>query len=118
MALQHILVLPRATEKAYGMVKSNVYVFEVPLNANKNQIAQAVAEQYSVTVVGIKTLVQAGKKIRFAKGKHASPGTTTRKDLKKAYVTLAESDSIKVFDETPTEEKKAPTTPKTKGEKK
>ncbi len=108
MDARYITVLPRATEKAYAMAQSNVYVFEVPLNANKNEISQAVAEQFNVTVINIKTLVQAGKAIRYNKGKGTHPGMTHRKDLKKAYVTLAEGDSIKMFDETPVSEEKAP----------
>ena len=117
MDTRYITVLPRATEKAYAMAQSNVYVFEVPLNANKNEISQAVAEQFNVTVINIKTLVHAGKAIRFNKGKGSHPGMTTRKDLKKAYVTLAEGDSIKVFDEAPADEVKAPAKSNTKDKK-
>lgn len=98
-----ISVFPRATEKAYGQSKSNVYVFDVPLTANKQEIVVAVQDQFEVKVVSIKTLVQTGKAIRFSRGKNRVPGKTTRKDSKKAYVTLADGDSIKVFDETPVE---------------
>lgn len=101
-----INVTPRATEKAYGQSQNNVYVFNVPLTANKQQIAAAVESQFEVKVTGIKTLVQNGKAIRFSRGKNRYPGTTTRKDSKKAYVTLAAGDSIKVFDEPAKEEKK------------
>jgi len=51
-------------------------------------------------------LVQSGKAIRFSRGKNRYPGTTNRKDTKKAYVTLAEGNSIKVFEEPAKEEKK------------
>ncbi len=95
----HISVYPRATEKAYGLAKSNVYVFDVPVSANKRQIVEAIEAQFSVKTVGIKTLVQSGKAIRFSKGKRSHPGITNRKDLKKAYVKLAEGDKINVFDE-------------------
>jgi len=101
-----ILVTPRATEKAYGLTGQNTYVFDVPLTANKDQIAAAVAEQYSVEVKSIKTLVQAGKSVRYSRGKNRYPGTTTRKDRKKAYVTLAEGSKIQVFEEPAKEEKK------------
>ncbi|HEX6416257.1 MAG TPA: 50S ribosomal protein L23 [Candidatus Saccharimonadales bacterium] len=100
-----ISVIPRATEKAYGQSQKNVYVFNVPLTANKQEIAAAVETQFQVKVTGIKTLVQSGKAVRFSRGKNRYPGTTTRKDSKKAYVTLAQGDSIQVFD-TPTEEEK------------
>lgn len=103
--MANISVIPRATEKAYAQSQNNVYVFNVPLTANKNQIVDAVETQFEVKVTGIKTLVQNGKAIRFSRGKRSQPGKTTRKDTKKAYVTLAEGDSIKVFD-TPAEEEK------------
>lgn len=104
-----ITVIPRATEKAYGQVTAkNTYVFDVPLTANKQQIADAVAAQFTVEVKGVKTLVQQGKAVRFSRGKNRYPGTTKRKDSKKAYVTLVEGSSIQVFDEQPAaeEEKK------------
>ena len=102
-----IIVTPRATEKAYAASKNNEYIFNVPLNANKNQIVEAIEAKYDVKVLTIKTLVQAGKSIRFSRGKNRYPGTTQRKDWKKAYVTLKDGDSIKVFDvEEQPEEKK------------
>jgi large subunit ribosomal protein L23 len=102
-----ISIIPRATEKAYGLVsEKNTYVFNVPLTANKQQIVSNVETQFNVKVTAIKTLVQNGKAVRFSRGKNRYPGTTKRKDLKKAYVTLAEGNSIKVFDEPAPEEKK------------
>lgn len=101
-----ISVTPRATEKAYGQSQKNVYVFNVPLTANKQEIAAAVESQFEVKVTRVKTLVQSGKAIRFGRGKNRYPGTTTRKDSKKAYVTLAEGSSIQVFDQPAEEEKK------------
>ena len=54
-----IIVLPRATEKAYRLIQEkNTYIFDVPLNANKQQIAEAVADQFDVKVSAVKTLVQ------------------------------------------------------------
>ena len=82
----NILVTPRATEKAYGLSSQNTYVFNVPVDANKNQIASAVAEQFEVKVSKVTTAVQSGKSVRFSRGKNRYPGTTNRKDTKKAYV--------------------------------
>ena len=99
-----ISVIPRATEKAYAQSQiTNTYVFNVPLTANKQEIVAAIEAQFEVKVTGIKTLVQSGKAVRFSRGKNRYPGTTTRKDSKKAYVTLAKGNSIQVFD-TPVEE--------------
>lgn len=103
----NFVVTPRATEKAYRQINdTNTYIFDVPLSATKREIAAAVAEQYSVTVKSVTTVVQSGKPVRFSRGKNRYPGKTTRKDSKKAYVVLAEGSSIQVFEEPAKEEKK------------
>jgi large subunit ribosomal protein L23 len=101
------LVIPKTTEKAYGQSQKNVYVFDVPMTSNKQEIADAVEKQFDVKVKTVKTLVQNGKAVRFSRGKNRYPGTTTRHDSKKAYVTLAAGSSIAVFEsaETTTEAK-------------
>ncbi len=104
--MTHINIIPRTTEKAFVQSQSNTYVFNVPLTANKQQIIAAVEEQFEVKVTGIKTLVQSGKAVRYSPSKRAQPKTAHRNDAKKAYVKLAQGDSIKVFDETPVEEEK------------
>jgi len=111
--LSTILVTPVTTEKAYGLSQKNVYVFNVPLAANKNEITEAVKSQYGVEVKEIKTLVQQGKAVRFSRGKNRYPGTTKRTDSKKAYVTLAAGSSLAIF-----EQPEQPTETKTKEEKK
>ena len=95
-----VLVTPRATEKAYRLVtRQNTYVFDVPLSANKQEIQTAVEADFEGTkVASVKTLVQSGKSVRFNRGKNRYPGTTTRQDRKKAYVTLSEG-KIKVFEQ-------------------
>jgi ribosomal protein L23 len=96
----NLLITPVTTEKAYGQAATkNIYVFKVPLIANKQQIVKVVEEEYGVKVVAIKTLVQSGKAIRFSRGKNRYPGKTTRSDSKKAYVTLAAGNSINVFEQ-------------------
>ncbi len=101
-----ILVTPVTTEKAYGLSQKNVFVFNVPQSANKNEIADAVKAQYGVEVKAIKTLVQNGKAVRFSRGKNRYPGTTTRSDSKKAYVTLAAGSTLAIFEQPAEEEKK------------
>ncbi len=101
------IVTPRATEKAYRLVTTqNTYVFNVPVNANKNEIKAAVESQFEGTeVASVSTLVQNGKAVRFNRGKRRYPGTTTRQDSKKAYVTLSKG-SIKVFEQEEVKEEK------------
>ncbi len=102
-----ILITPRTTEKAYGLsASSNTYVFNVPMTANKQAITEAVVAQFNVKVIGVKTVVQKGKSVRFSRGKNRNPGSTTRQDAKKAYVTLTEGDSIQMFDAETKQEKK------------
>lgn len=101
-----IIVTPRMSEKAYAQAQNGTYVFDVPMTANKQQITDAIAAQYDVKVVSVTSLVQSGKAVRFSRGKNRYPGTTTRKDTKKAYVRLADGDSIKVFADAAEEEKK------------
>ncbi len=102
-----ILVTPRATEKAYRLVTTqNTYVFDAPTNANKQQIVEAIEAQYDkVKVASIKTVVQNGKTVRFSRGKNRYPGTTSRQNTKKAYVTLSEG-KIKVFEQDAADEEK------------
>ncbi len=94
-----MLVRSIATEKAYHEQTKRTYMFNVPANARKQAVAQQVADQYNVTVLGVRIVIRKGKATRFSRGKHAYPGTTYRQDKKIAYVTLKEGDKIKVFDE-------------------
>ncbi|MDN5275748.1 MAG: rplW [Candidatus Saccharibacteria bacterium] len=93
-----LTVTPRRTEKAFGLSQSNTYVFDVPVGVNKQEIVQAIESQYGVSIKSITTLVQNGKAIRFSRGKNRYPGTTTRKNSKKAYVVLAEGSTLDIFD--------------------
>lgn len=92
-------IYPRKTEKSYALSQSNVYVFDVPESANTNQISDAVEAIYGVKVKSVRTLIQNGKRIRYSRGKRSYPGTTSRQDLKKAYVTLEAGNAIKMFEE-------------------
>ena len=93
-------ITPRATEKAYALsTAKNVYVFNVPLTLNKNQIKEAIEKEFEVTVTGVRTVVQAGKVKRINKSRNPKryiAGSTTQKDIKKAYVT--EGDKIAIFE--------------------
>ena len=103
-----MLVRPIATEKAYHEQTKRTYMFNVPADASKQAVAKQVADQYNVTVLGVRIVIRKGKATRFSRGKHAYPGTTYRQDKKIAYITLKEGDKIKVFDEEePAEEVKA-----------
>ncbi|MDR2524505.1 MAG: 50S ribosomal protein L23 [Candidatus Nomurabacteria bacterium] len=86
-----MLITPRVSEKSYKSAADNVYVFDVPLSANKYQVAAAIeAENDGVKVRDVRLVVVKGKPKSVNRGKRARPTTTTRKDFKKAYVTLAD----------------------------
>ena len=90
---------PRATEKTYQEQTKRTYVFPIGREVSKQEVKKLVEKEYNVTVTDVRTLNRKGKTTKFSKGKHAYPGLTHRQDKKFAYVTLAEGNSIKVFDE-------------------
>lgn len=88
---------PRVSEKAYGLSQlRNTYVFDVPMDANRFTVAQAVSAQFKVTVEDVNISVLKGKAKRTTrKGGRASAGRDVT--VKKAYVTLKSGDSIAIF---------------------
>ena len=81
---------PIITEKATLAGETNAFVFEVAMDANKPQIKEAVENLFGVKVKAVNTTVTKGKTKRF----RGRPGT--RSDVKKAYVSLVEGNSIDV----------------------
>ena len=107
---------PRATEKTYLEQTKRTYVFPVKCSTSKQEVAKMVEKEFNVKVTDVRTLIRDGKKTKFSKGKHAYPGITHRQDKKFAYVTLAEGNSIKVFEE-PEDNKKTSAKEAKKAEK-
>lgn len=96
--MTELKVIPRMSEKSVAQAAAGTYLFDVPTRANKQQIAAAVAKQYSVQVVTVNTAVAKGKaKKSYRKG--GSPVVGKRNDVKKAYVTLAEGQKIAAFEQ-------------------
>lgn len=88
---------PRLSEKAYNQSQaSNVYVFQVPNDANKTTVAQAVSAQFEVTVEAVNIIVAKGK-VKQAYRKRGGRTSGIRNDIKKAYVTVKQGDVIPVF---------------------
>ncbi|WP_419731132.1 50S ribosomal protein L23 [Lichenicola sp.] len=87
-AMYDIVRAPVITEKATALSEKNQVVFRVSIDATKPQIKAAVEGLFGVKVLGVNTLVQKGKTKRF----RGRPGV--RSDVKKAYVQLAEGQSI------------------------
>jgi len=81
---------PIITEKATMASAANAVVFEVAIEANKPMIKEAVEALFGVKVKAVNTSITKGKVKRF-RGQLG-----TRKDVKKAYVTLEEGNTIDV----------------------
>lgn len=90
-------VLPRISEKAYAIsTEKNVYVFDVDPSISKHQIAREVERQFDVSVLKVRTSTSKGKKKRmFTKRGRSTTGV--RSNIKKAYVSVKDGDTIPVF---------------------
>ena len=84
------IVAPIITEKSTLASENNQVVFKVAGDATKPQIKAAVEALFNVKVKAVNTTITKGKVKRF-KGKLG-----TRRDVKKAYVTLVEGNTIDV----------------------
>lgn len=85
-------IAPHISEKAVALAENGVFVFDVPADANKINVAQAIEKAFKVEVVDVNMLVAKGKVKRFQKT------TGRRKDVKKAYVTLKKGQKLPFFE--------------------
>ncbi len=91
---RQVLLKPVVSEKSYALLETNQYTFIVHPSASKPEIADAVRSIFDVTVLKVNTLNRQGKKTRNRRtGKVGSKAST-----KRAIVTLAEGDSIDLFE--------------------
>ncbi|MBW4985351.1 50S ribosomal protein L23 [Mameliella sp. CS4] len=81
---------PIITEKSTMASENGAVVFEVAIDAAKPQIKEAVEALFGVKVKAVNTTITKGKQKRF-RGQMGR-----RKDVKKAYVTLEEGNTIDV----------------------
>jgi large subunit ribosomal protein L23 len=89
-----VIIEPIVSEKSYALLDQNVYTFRVHPDATKPEISDAVSSIFAVRVVGVNTLNRKGKRKR-----NRRTGTFgSRPDTKRAIVTLAEGDSIDLFE--------------------
>jgi large subunit ribosomal protein L23 len=91
--LYDVIRRPVITEKSSMMSgELNQYVFEVAQNANKIQIREAVEVIFEVTVTKVRTMIQPAKR-----GRRGRSWYVRAKQWKKAIVTLADGDTIELF---------------------
>ena len=87
-----VLLAPRVSEKTARLQEvSNQYVFEIAKTATKADVKAAVEQIFSVNVKAVNVVNVKGKtkSFKFRQGR--------RGDWRKAYVTLAEGQSIDVM---------------------
>jgi large subunit ribosomal protein L23 len=85
-----VIVKPIITEKATMASEAGAVVFQVTKSATKPQIKEAIEAVFGVKVKAVNTSITKGKAKRF----RGQPGV--RSDVKKAYVTLEEGNTIDV----------------------
>jgi large subunit ribosomal protein L23 len=94
MDARQVIIKPIVSEKSYGLLDNNVYVFQVHTDANKIEIRQAIEEIFGVKVDRVNTLNREGKRKRNRRkmtfGKRAN--------TKRAMVTLKGDDRIDLFE--------------------
>lgn len=85
-----VIKSPVITEKSTLVGEANAVVFRVQTSATKPMIKEAVEAVFGVKVKAVNTTITKGKTKRF----RGRPGE--RSDVKKAYVTLEEGNTIDV----------------------
>ena len=87
-----VIIRPIVSEKSYAGIEQNTYTFLVDKRSNKTEIKEAIQKIWNVQVTSVRTLNRKGKvkRRRYTLGKRA--------DEKRAIVTLADGDSIEIFE--------------------
>jgi len=93
MTQYEILKRPVITEKSTIQKEANNQLaFEVDRRANKVEIRRAVEQVFSVRVMDVRTMQMKGKAKRFGRT------LGTRRNWKKAIVTLAQGEHVEFFE--------------------
>lgn len=86
-----VLLKPLVTEKGAKQTEQNKYFFMVSAKANKVMVKQAIVETYGIWPLSVNILRVKGKNVKFGRREG------TRKDWKKAIITLPQGKSIDVY---------------------
>jgi large subunit ribosomal protein L23 len=86
------LLQPHVSEKAAHLSGRGIYVFDVPVTANKIEIRKAVESQYKVNVTAVRTIRGIGKVI--TRGKTSGK----RNNWKKALVELKKGQTLNLVE--------------------
>jgi large subunit ribosomal protein L23 len=88
--LYTLIHAPILSEKTMRLADQNQYVFKVDIKSTKLQIRSAVEKMFDVKVAAVGTATLQGK-VKRTKNRLGK-----RSDFKKAYVTLAEGQTINI----------------------
>ena len=88
-----VIIRPMVSEKSYAGLEGNRYTFLVDPGSNKTEIKEAVQQIWNVRVEHVNTMNRKGKQKRFRYTKGRRP------NQKLAVVTLAEGESIEIFEQ-------------------
>ena len=88
-----VIVAPVVSEKSYALMEEGIYTFKVHPTASKPEIRDAVQSIFGVRVSKVNTLNRKGKRKRNRK----TFTYGSRPDTKRAIVTLAEGETIDLF---------------------
>ncbi len=88
-----VIIRPMVSEKSYAGLEGNRYTFLVDPGSNKTEIKEAVQQIWNVRVQNVNTMNRKGKEKRFRYTKGRRP------NQKLAVVTLAEGESIEIFEQ-------------------
>lgn len=88
----NVLIKPHVTEKSTYAASIHKYIFEIPIDANKNQVSAAVKLLYNVKPKHVRILKRKGKTARY----RTSQGK--RKDRKLAIITVSKDKKLDVYE--------------------
>jgi large subunit ribosomal protein L23 len=89
-----IILRPVVSEKSYALIDTGTYTFVVHPSASKPEIRDAIQAIFEVKVTNVNTLNRSGKRKRNRR----SGAFGKRPDTKRAIVTLAEGQTIDLFE--------------------
>jgi len=89
-----VLIRPVVSEKTTGLMENRTYVFVIDPKATEVDVRNAVEQAFNVKVTNVNTLNRKGKSTRNRR----TGVVGSRPGTKRAIVTLAEGDTINLFE--------------------
>lgn len=97
MRFDHIIKGSLLSERAYSLMSKNVYLFEVAVSSNKQQIKKAVEAVFGVNVLDVNTSILRGKTVRKTRSKKSGAMNVKLSNIKKAFVKIKDGQKIDVI---------------------